>query len=130
MQFLFEKFFNKIIDSRDNRPYQKKKLLIYNYIHIMIFLNLIVYLQYFLIPSYLIFHKKYNAKMIFLIIFCFLIIIIFLVLNSNFTKEGRTYLNICGDICLYMFIYIFIYLYIFLHKKFFIRLFVSFLVSF
>jgi len=59
-----------------------------------------------------------------LIIFCFLIIIIFFVVQAVILQKRGEYINriwtyfIYTYICLYMFIYIYIYLYIFLYEKF------------
>jgi len=56
-------------------------------------LYIIINEQFLFISSNLTFYKRNNAKIIFLIIFCFLIII-FLVSNSNFAKERRIYEHI------------------------------------
>jgi len=68
---------------------------------------------------FLLFCKRNNAKIIFLIIFCsHYYIIIFLILNSKFTKQENIYGHI-SYIFIYIFIYVYIYLYIFLYDKFF-----------
>jgi len=60
------------------------------------------------------FCKRNDAKIIFLIIFYFLII--FFLVSNSFTKEKRIYVHI-----LYIIIYVYIYLYTFLYEKFFSR---------
>jgi len=87
-----------------------------NCLYIIVYndLYIIKYEQFFLISSNLIICKRNDAKII-LLIFCFLIIIIFLISNSNFTKERK--MNLYGHIS-YIIIYVYIYLYIFLYEKF------------
>jgi len=80
-----------------------------------------MYKEFFLIFFNLTFCKRNNANIIFLIIFCVLIIIeLFFLYRTVILQNKKGYINMYGLIYIYIYLYIFLYIYIFIYIKIFL----------